>query len=157
MQQTLSPNTVSYPVLNQEGFQWLINSGKLASSYARLRKHFQVPIKFSRCSMCTWKEHVFYFCQLECSIGICQVYCFRLLFKFTSFFIFFILSIIESGVLKAPTITVESYISHSSSIRVFFFFMFLRICCQMHPPLFSHSVVSDSLRTYGLQPARLVR
>ena len=42
MQQALRPNTASYPILNQQGFQWLINSGKLASNYARLRKPFKV-------------------------------------------------------------------------------------------------------------------
>ena len=84
MQQALSPNTLSYPILNQEGFQWLIHSGKSASNYARLRKPFQVPTKFPRCSVCTWKEHVCRFCWLECSIGICLVYGFRVLFKFTS-------------------------------------------------------------------------
>ena len=71
--------------------------------------------------------------------------------------IFFILSIIESGVLKAPAVTVDYLFLIPVLSGFFFSFMFSRICCQMNPLLFSHSVVSDSLRTQGLSPARLVR
>ena len=71
--------------------------------------------------------------------------------------IFFILSIIESGVLKAPAGTVDYLFLIPVLSGFFFSFMFSRICCQMNPLLFSHSVVSDSLRTQGLSPARLVR